>query len=170
MHLVLFWMHHILKHIVKIQLDSSLVWGHGKRRVSDIKHFSAALEMCSVSVLQLWNNQRRTRRGVSEVSRHSLALRERRECFAVCLCYCLEEVRFVSGIGEEVDEGYLETNTNLVSVVSTLSLSPPTAPAILVSIMGPKCPSYASLQLEKRVLSFCMSRLFAQEIVELLII
>lgn len=74
----------------------------------------------------------------------------------------------MSGIREEVDEGYLETNTNLVSVVSTLSLSPPTAPAILVSIMCPKRPSYASLQLEKRVLSFCMSRLFAQEIVDYL--
>lgn len=31
------------------------------------------------------------------------------------------EVRFVSGVGEEVDEGYLETNANLVSAVSTLS-------------------------------------------------
>lgn len=31
------------------------------------------------------------------------------------------EVRFVSGVGEEVDEGYLETDANLVSVVSTLS-------------------------------------------------
>lgn len=30
------------------------------------------------------------------------------------------EVRFVPGVGEEVDEGYLETGTNLVSVVSTL--------------------------------------------------
>ncbi len=33
---------------------------------------------------------------------------------------CGTEVRFVSGVGEEVDEGYLETNTNLVSVVSSL--------------------------------------------------
>lgn len=31
------------------------------------------------------------------------------------------EVRFASGVVEEVDEGYLETGTNLVSVVSTLS-------------------------------------------------
>lgn len=43
------------------------------------------------------------------------------------------EVRFVSGIGEEVDKGYLETGANLVSVVSTLSfLSPNTTIAILV--------------------------------------
>lgn len=34
------------------------------------------------------------------------------------------EIRFVSGIGEEVDKGYLETGTNLVSVVSTLFLFP----------------------------------------------
>ena len=32
------------------------------------------------------------------------------------------EVRFVTGVGEEVDRGYLEPGTNLVSVVSTLSL------------------------------------------------
>lgn len=42
------------------------------------------------------------------------------------------EVRFVSGVGEEVDEGYLETGTNLVSVVSSLSPSPITTLAILV--------------------------------------
>lgn len=55
-------------------------------------------------------------------SRHSLALRESvGSVLLYVLRYCLEEVRSVSGIGEEVDEGYLETNTNLVSVVSTLS-------------------------------------------------
>lgn len=38
------------------------------------------------------------------------------------------EVRFVSGVGEEVDEGYLETYANLVSVVSTLSFLFPLSP------------------------------------------
>lgn len=44
----------------------------------------------------------------------------------------------MSGVGEEVDEGYLETNANLVSVVSILSLPPIITPAILASIMCPK--------------------------------
>lgn len=40
------------------------------------------------------------------------------------------EVRFVSGVGEEADEGYLETGTNLVSVVSSLSFLVPLSPRL----------------------------------------
>lgn len=49
---------------------------------------------------------------------HSLALREA-VCVGSAVCLCFLKQR--SGVGEEVDAGYLETNANLVSAVSTLS-------------------------------------------------